>query len=103
MSVFYQVVGAVLILGSVINVLVQYTRLDTRRGTRISQLVSAPGGIRVRVWLLVATAGAMDLARGSAVWPALVGAWFGIVAWEASVQATAWIRRVRHRRASGAS
>ena len=103
MSVFNDVVGAVLILGCGINVLVQYTRLDTRRGPRVSQLVSAPGGIRVRVWLLVATGGALQLARGSVVWPALVGVWFGIAAWETGVQATAWIRRVRHRRASRAS
>jgi hypothetical protein len=102
-SVFADVVAALLILGSILNVRVQYTRLDTRRGTRVSQIISAPGGIRVRVWLLVATGGALDLATGSVVWPALVGVWCGIVAWEASVQATAWIRRVRHRRASRAS
>lgn len=103
MPVFYEVAGAVLFVGSVINARLQYTRLDTRRGRRVSQLLSAPGGIRVRLWLLVATGGALDIARGSVVWPVIAGVWFGIVTWEAIVQARGWIRRVRHRRASRAS
>ncbi|MBO0835528.1 MAG: hypothetical protein J2P28_08410 [Actinobacteria bacterium] len=102
MSVFNQVVWAVTLVGSVINLPLQYTRLDTRRGTRVSQLISAPRGILVRIWLLVATASAMQLIARSAAWPVLAGLWIGIIAWEGAVQATAWIRRARHRRASRA-
>lgn len=103
MSVFNEVVGAVIFVGSVINLLLQYTRLDTRRGSRVSQLILAPGGIRVRLWLLVATGGALQIARGSVVWPVIAGVWFGIVAWEAAVQATTGIRRARRRKAPRAS
>jgi hypothetical protein len=93
-------VAAVTAVGCVINVRMQYTRLDTRHGTRVSQLMFAPGGIRVRVWLLVATGVAMPAAAGSVAWPVVAGVWFGLVAWEAGVQATAWIRRVRQRRSA---
>jgi hypothetical protein len=102
-SVFNEVVGAVIFVGSVINLLLQYPRLDTRRASRILQLISAPGGVRVRVWLLVATGGALQIARGSVVWPVIAGVWFGIAAWEAGVQATARIRRARRRQAPRAS
>jgi hypothetical protein len=102
-SVFDWVAGAVIFVGSVISVRLYYTRLDSRRGSRVSQLLSAPGGSAVRIWVLTATLGAMLIARGSAAWPFFAGAWFGIVAWEVTVQATAWIRRVRHRRAAQCS
>jgi hypothetical protein len=94
-SVVLDVLAGVWIVGAVINGLLQYNRLDSRRGSRVSQVLFAPRGIWVRVWVLSATAGAMQLVRGSVVWPAAAGFWFGIVAWEAAVQARARIRRRR--------
>jgi hypothetical protein len=102
-SLFNEVIGAVIFIAGVTGVVMQYTRLDTRRSMRVSQVISASRGIRVRIFLLVATGGVMYISIGTAAWPVAAGVWFGIVAWEASVQATAWIRRVGHRRASRAS
>lgn len=100
MSVTTDVVVAVLLAGCAGNVILQYPRLARHRRTQFVRLLTAPGGWRVRLWLLVGTGGLLDLATGSAVWPYLAGLWFAIAGWEATVQATAWIRRVRQRRAA---
>jgi hypothetical protein len=94
-SAVLDVVAGAWIVGAVINGLLQYNRLDSRRGSRVSQSLFAPRGIWVRVWVLSAAGAAMQLTQGSVVWRAAAGFWFGIVAWEATVQATARIRRRR--------
>lgn len=95
MSVVVDVVAGAWLVGAAINALLQYNRLDKRRGSRVLQVLFVPRGIWVRVWVLSATAATMQLTRGSVVWPAAAGLWFGIVAWEATVQATARVRRGR--------
>lgn len=97
MTVFYEVVGAVTLAGLVILLRQQY-----RRGFRFPEFLFEPSGVRFRVWLLVATSTGMQVAT-SAAWPYVTGAWFGIAAWEITVQAAAWIRRVRRRQAPRAS
>jgi hypothetical protein len=94
-TVFNAVMAALFFAGFLIIVRQQY-----RHGFRLSEFLFEPSGIRLRVWLLVATSTVMQVTTGSVAWPFVTGVWFGIAAWEASVQATAWIRRVRHRRAA---
>lgn len=94
-TVFNAVMRALLFAGFLMIVRQQY-----RHGFRLSEFLFEPSGIRLRVWLLVATSTVMQVTTGSVAWPFVTGVWFGIAAWETSVQATAWIRCVRHRRAA---
>jgi hypothetical protein len=98
MTVFYAAVGTVIFVGLVILARQQY-----RRGLRLSELLFEPSGIRMRIWLWVSAGTGMQVARGSTAWPYVTGVWFGLVAWEVTVQAAAWIRRVRRRQAPRAS
>jgi len=91
--ILIDVIGAVLITVSVINARMQFTRLRSRRGSRVSQVLSSPAGIGIRVALGSAISGIWLLTGG---W-ALVSVMLAIIAWELAVQVTAlWLRHPIH-------
>jgi hypothetical protein len=90
------VLGWVLILVSAINAVLQFTRLGTRRSSRVSQVISAPAGTLVRIALLSVGVGVWLLISG---W-ATVGVMAAIIVWILAVWLAAWIRRLRLSRAA---
>jgi hypothetical protein len=95
--VLNDVCGSVLVVASACSAWLLYRRLSTRRGSRISQVISAPAAFPVRSAFLLFVFGAWLLAGA---WPVLV-IWAAIIAWELIVQATALVRRRRHRASTG--
>jgi hypothetical protein len=95
-DLFHVVIGTVLIIVSLLNARMLYTRLGRRRSTRIRKVMSAPAGFPVRTALLLTAVGVWNLTAGWPVagWPA-IGVEVAIIAWETAVQATALARRVR--------
>jgi hypothetical protein len=92
--VLNDVCGSVLVVSSACSAWLLYRRLNTRRGRRVSQVVSAPAAFPVRSALLQFVFGAWLL---TGAWPVIV-VWAAIIAWELTVQAAAQVRRVRHSR-----
>jgi hypothetical protein len=89
------VLGSVLILVAAINAVLQFTKLGTRRSSRVSQVISARAGTWVRLALCSAAVGVWRLVGGWAV----VGVMGAIIVWELAVWLAAWIRRLRLSRA----
>jgi hypothetical protein len=89
--IWIDVIGAVLIIVSVINASIQFTRLRNHHGSRASQIaLSAPAGIGVRVALGTVVGGIWLLFGGG--W-AIAGVMLAYIAWEIIVQVTGlWLR-----------
>ena len=87
MSVFYEVFWAAFLVSS----LACATVLVRRRRYGLSQVISAPPAIPVRLSLAVAVGGLEGL---TGAWPLLL-VQSAIIAWELVLQVTAWVRRAR--------
>jgi len=92
------ILGTLLIATSAANARLYYTRRLGRRSTRIRKVMSAPAGFPVRSALLLTAVGVWNLTSGwpPAGWP-VIGVEVAIIAWEATIQATALVRRARRR------
>ncbi len=93
MSVFYEVFWAAFLVSS----LACATVLVRRRRYRLSQVISAPAAVPVRLSLAVAVGGLEGL---TGAWPLLL-VQSAIIAWELTVQTTALVRRRARRSAHG--
>jgi hypothetical protein len=93
--IWIDVIGAVLIIVSVINARMQFARLRSHHGSRASQIaLSGPAGIGIRLALGTAAGGIWLLFGGG--W-AVAGVMLAVIAWEIIVQVTGlWLRHRIH-------
>jgi hypothetical protein len=99
LRVLFDVIGSVCVAAGIIGLAVQFARLSSSRGSKVSQVISASAGWPARQGLLTAAVGAWVLIGG---WAA-VSVPVAVIAWELTVQAVAMVRRGHRLWASRAS